>query len=337
MNTVFVTGYCLIDVDSVALNNLGKDETNSYDNATAVKKVVKNRKTYPYISGQAWRYWWRETLALEYGWNVSPTTREKSIAFTEADPVKYPDDDIFGYMRAEKKVSLTRVSPLKNSVLISVSPIKVANEWSVMARQEGDPVPYEKQVYSAIMKGMFSMDLDQLGTFSSQKRSGYLNITEEKSKNLKKDGFEEVDDLLAKNKKGEYLKRIRLAKDERIQRAKDVISSLKVISGGSKRTTNYADVTPKLIILAIQKGGNNPFSHISYDDNGVAEVSIDILKDISIERKNQFLSKIFVGKQKGFMNNLDSQISELSSEEFIKGGIVETIDKFTDEIEKYIP
>ena len=34
-----------------------------------------------------------------------------------------------------------------------------------MARQEGDSVPYGKQEYSAVMKGMFSLDLNQVGTF----------------------------------------------------------------------------------------------------------------------------------------------------------------------------
>lgn len=95
------------------------------------------------------------------------------MAFTEANPLTYADDDIFGYMRASKDderdesgevvkdkkgnakqidVSVTRVSSLKNSILTSVTPIKLINEFSTMARQEGDAVPYEKQSYSTVLK-----------------------------------------------------------------------------------------------------------------------------------------------------------------------------------------
>jgi len=341
MNTRFINGFVLLDVDAVALNNLGKDDTNTYDNATAVKKVVKNRKTYTYISGQAWRYWWRETLGLEYNWNLSPVKRDASIAFTEANPLKYEDDDIFGYMRAEKvnnkNVTLTRISPLKNSVLISVSPTNVVNEWSVMSRQQGDPVPYEKQVYSSVLKGMFSLDLDQAGTFSLQNRSGYHNLNPEIMKEAERYGCETVDDLIAKDEKGNFVKRLRLPKETRLKRVKDVIDALKVISGGAKRTTNFADVTPKFIVLCIQKGGNHPFSHIVYDDNNIPTISFEALDEIIKERKSQLLTKIYIGRQRGFMENIDAKLKSLPSDHFVVGGIGEIIDKFSENIEKYLP
>ncbi len=42
MKTGFVNGLAVMDVDGAALNNLGKDVTNTYDNAVAVKKYRKN-------------------------------------------------------------------------------------------------------------------------------------------------------------------------------------------------------------------------------------------------------------------------------------------------------
>ena len=88
-------GFLLIDVDVAALNNAGNDPLTNLDNAVATKKIKKNRRDYPYVSGQAWRYWWRETLKSDFSWEMSPIIREKKIAFTEANPFKYPDDDIF--------------------------------------------------------------------------------------------------------------------------------------------------------------------------------------------------------------------------------------------------
>lgn len=44
--------------------------------------------------------------AKKYGWNMSPITRGQEICYTAADPIHYPDDDMFGYMRAPKKVKM---------------------------------------------------------------------------------------------------------------------------------------------------------------------------------------------------------------------------------------
>ena len=92
---------------------------------------------------------------------------------TEANPIEYPDDDAFGYMRAMKKKdggTVTRISPLKNSPLVSVVGQNPTNDFGVMARHdEGDPVPYEHEFYSTILKGIFSIDLASLGIFCEVK------------------------------------------------------------------------------------------------------------------------------------------------------------------------
>ena len=95
-----VQGYVLLDVDVVALNNAGKDTMSNFDNAVKTKSIYKNGLNYVYVSGQAWRFWWREALQKNVGWTLSPVIRDKNIAFTTANPLTYPDDDIFGYMRA---------------------------------------------------------------------------------------------------------------------------------------------------------------------------------------------------------------------------------------------
>lgn len=122
-----VQGYVLLDVDVVALNNAGKDTMSNFDNAVKTKSIYKNGLNYVYVSGQAWRFWWREALQKNVGWTLSPVIRDKNIAFTTANPLTYPDDDIFGYMRAAteeyeekgkkktRNITVTRVSPLKNS------------------------------------------------------------------------------------------------------------------------------------------------------------------------------------------------------------------------------
>ncbi len=50
-------GFILMEVDVAALNNAGSDKSSNLDNAVVTKKIRKNGKEYPYVSGQAWRYW----------------------------------------------------------------------------------------------------------------------------------------------------------------------------------------------------------------------------------------------------------------------------------------
>ena len=52
-----VQGYFLVDVDVVALNNAGKNTISNFDNAVATKVIYKNGLPYPYVSGQAVRFW----------------------------------------------------------------------------------------------------------------------------------------------------------------------------------------------------------------------------------------------------------------------------------------
>src|SRR5690606_25501316 len=99
-------GFILLDVDVVALNNAGKSTSSNFDNAVGTKKIYKNGRTYTYVSGQAWRYWWRETLKNDFEWIMSPIIKvdDKNQTFTACNPAKYPDDDVFGYMKALKDI-----------------------------------------------------------------------------------------------------------------------------------------------------------------------------------------------------------------------------------------
>jgi CRISPR-associated protein Cst2 len=352
----FVQSTILIDVDGASLNNWGDDATNTQgmDNTSAVKKVFKNGRMYAVVAGQAWRYWWRESLGLN-GWSLSPITRDKKVAFTEANPLKYADDDIFGYMRASKDevkdkdgnvvkdkkgnpkkidVTVTRVSPLKNSILTSVTSIdkKVLNEFSTMARQVGDAVPYEKQSYSTVLKGMFSLDLDQIGTFTKINRSGFKNVTDITYNKVLETGTE-VNDLINPN-----IQRARLNNEIRLERAKDTIIALKSISGGAKRTTNYVSVKPDFIILAVLKGGNNIFDNIAVEDNGRATLSIEALKEAIEDNKEYLRSDIYIGKATGFMDDVSLNIlkSEIDGIEIHTGSINKIIDDFTKTLDTVI-
>lgn len=343
-----VQGYVLLDVDVVALNNAGKDTMSNFDNAVKTKSIYKNGNNYVYVSGQAWRFWWREALQKNIGWTLSPVIRDKIIAFTNADPLTYPDDDIFGYMRAateeyeekgkkkSRNITVTRVSPLKNSVLVSVASVRPVSNWSSMARQDGDSVPYARQEYSAIMKGMFSLDVDMVGTFSDYNRSGYKNISETLREKAINEGASEIADPFGTGKL------VRLPLAIRQKRIADTLLALKNISGGAMQTNNMGDVTPKFIVLASMNTGNHPFSHISTsrgDRDELAILNINGLREVLDEYKQNFIGKVFIGRRSGFFDNYDKELKELAER---YNNIIEylpvnaAIDKYTEQLKSQI-
>jgi CRISPR-associated protein Cst2 len=339
-------GLVLIDVDIAALNNAGGDTSTTLENAVVTKKIRKNGREYPYVSGQAWRYWWRESLQDNFQWKMSPVIREKKIAYTEADPFAYPDDDIFGYMRAAKKevedpktgktksenITLTRISPLKNSALMAIAYNPVVQNWSSMARHEGDAVPYGKDEYCAVMKGMFSIDMDAVGTFSMQNRSGFMNINPTMKDQALENGATLIDDPHQKGKNGKPIELVQIEKSIRENRIKETVSALKYLSGGAKRTTNYTDVSPKLIVLANFKSGNHPFSHLAKEELGKSVFSIDALQEVLQDFEGQFIGPVFIGRRAGFMDDLDEPLRTLDPEKVVYGPVNQIIDQFVNQI-----
>jgi len=360
MESLKTQGFVLIDVDVVALNNAGASNTTNFDNGVATKTITKNGKKYAYVSGQAWRYWWRDTLKKDHDWHLSPITRESKIAFTEANPLKYSDDDVFGYMKAAKDIKLkedgtpeldskgkekkedvtvTRISPLKNSVLMSVASTATVENWSSMARHEGDSVPYSKEEYSAVMKGMFSLDLAQVGTFATYNKTGFKNLTAKLQEEGLANNSKLVNDLYVKDAKGNPKQLVQMPLSDRLQRIQDTLKALKTISGGAMQTNNMADVTPKFIILATTNTGNHPFSHIAKAEglySNIATLSITAIKEVLEDYKDQIVGTVFIGKRTGFMDECNADLATLISDTVKVTTVNQAIDGYCKQLENQL-
>lgn len=328
-----IVGFILVDAPHSALNNAGTDAGERTDNIVKVKSIWKGKKLYPYVSGQALRYWWRDTLEQKFGWKMSPITRETKIAFTEANPIEYDDDDVFGYMRAAKVKenkektdgkAVTRISPLKNSPLISIIGHFPEKDYGVMARHEGNPVPYEHEFYATILKGIFSIDLDNLGVFYGVEKTGYKNMYPKLEEIAEEQGLYHEEE----NKK--WI----MPDDIRIKRAQDVIKALPYLQGGAKLTSHLTDVSPKFIVLAAIDGGNHIFMNIAKEENGEAIIDFEALKEVINDYSESLLTKVYIGRRKGFMDELNQDITKLTQEnENIESGTIkEAVDQLVDKI-----
>ncbi|MCX7884913.1 MAG: type I-B CRISPR-associated protein Cas7/Cst2/DevR [Caloramator sp.] len=301
-----INGFIMINAPHSALNNAGMDEGARTENCVVVKKIRKGRENYAYISGQSFRYWIRDSLSKEMGWELSPITRDSKIAFTNADPVKYPDDDMFGYMRAQGKSdggTVTRISPFKCSPLISVLPDRIVSDYGTMSRHEGDPVPYEHEFYSTVFKGIFSIDIDNSGRFIKQEKAGFKNITEKYIEKYKEDNNVIIDE-----------QGIKLKKDVIVKRVSDIINVLPHLYGGAKNTSHLTDVTPKVLILTVINGGNQIFMDIAENKDGEATINVKALGEVLLDYDKDILSDVYIGIREGFNDELKEELIKFTSE-----------------------
>lgn len=343
----FLNGLMLIDCTASALNNANdKIEGMERVDNTASTKVIKTKEgKYPYMSAQAFRYIWRTISGSNSHWQNSPVFRAEKISYTDANPIEYFDDDLFGYMRAEGKldspkktdiekkkdgkslVTLTRKSPLSVSTLVSISPIRaVTEDWGVMARHEGDPVPYVHEFYKTVLKGLFNLDLKMAGRFYFEDKTGFKHLDAVRMKLAEDMKLNKYND-----------KCYELSFDERKKRISILLESIKVLHGGAKQAVHYTDIVPKFMILAVNSSGNNIFSTvIGANDKGLPTINIPALEETIKVYKNNIQSKIYIGITKGFMDeqrNLLDDFAKTHPEVVVKHP-AEIIDDFINDMNK---
>lgn len=321
-----VTGLFLIDAPASALNNLGQIEGERFDNSTGVKVIRANDGLYPYVSAQSFRYWLRQTLqTANVGWQAAPIYREEKVAYTDANPIEWWDDDLFGYMRApskresakakreadasragetETKDTITRVAPFRVSTLVSIAPLRsMTSDFGVMSRHEGDPVPHEHQFYRTTLKGLFSLNLNMCGKFSYKQKTGYRNLDDVRVELARSKGLE----LL------EAEKAYRLPRDQRLQRVTALFEGLARLEGGAKQTLHYTDVAPVVTVLAVTKGGNHIFGHIiGADDKGQPELKVEALTEALRVFKDDLRSSVYVGWVRGYADDERAKVEALA-------------------------
>jgi CRISPR-associated protein Cst2 len=331
----FVTGLLLIDAPAAALNNLGAIPGERTDNTSGVK-VIRTQEglLYPYVSAQSFRYWLRTTLeAHNPDWRAAPIYREEKVAYTDANPLLWWDDDLFGYMRApsgkasakqkreadasragetETNDTITRVSPFRVSTLVSLTPARLTQDFGTMSRHEGDPVPYEHQFYRATLKGLFSLNLGACGAFSYRNKTGFRNLDDVRIKIAEEyAGIEHLPEE----------KSYRLPHAERVERIKALFEGLAYLEGGAKLAQHYTDVSPALVILAVTRGGNHIFHHaVGATKQGQPEIKTAALQEALTVFADDLLSPVYVGWVRGYLDEERAKFEEFVREYNVGAG-----------------
>jgi len=312
----FVTGLILIDAPASALNNLGAIPGEREDNTSGVKVIRTKEGSFPYVSAQSFRYWLRTTLEDRVpSWSAAPIYREEKIAYTDANPLLYWDDDLFGYMCAPSKKesakakreadtsrvgetettdTITRVAPFRASTLVSIAPVTPTNDFGTMSRQDDNAVPFEHQFYRTTLKGLTSLNLSACGTFSYRHKTGFRNLDDVRIHQAEE--LQGVEHLASE-------KSYRLPLEMRLERIRALFEGMALLEGGAKQALHYTDVSPVLTIFAVTKGGNHIFNYvIGANRQGLPEFNRAAFHEILTVNADQIISPIYIGWARGYLD-----------------------------------
>ncbi|QSI46792.1 type I-B CRISPR-associated protein Cas7/Cst2/DevR [Thermobispora bispora] len=312
----YLAGKIVLAVHAGAPNN-GKGDGST---TTPVKKARVRGKTYPYVSAQAFRRWLRDTMTA-MGAVASPTERvgkaqgKAQKATTEANPIKYADDDLFGYMKATAKAADTattlRDSPFMVGTFMAVEPAPPTPDFGVMSRGIDEPVLHSHEFYTADLAAPFLLDLPRVGTFTlpGPNGAGRANYLDEKTTLALAEAVQAG--AVATTFRGS--RAIRLPLEIRRERVALLLDALAALTGGAKKALHYGDRTPALVAVVAMSGGVNPLGFVidGAEDGSGLQVRADVLRQELAAWDGEWQPPVRFGWRPGFRNSV--------REEFEKG------------------
>jgi CRISPR-associated protein Cst2 len=302
----YLAGKIVLAVTAGAPNN-GRGEATT----GRVKKATVRGQPYPYVSAQAFRRWLRDTMT-GLGAEPSPATRvgkadgKAQKVTTEADPARYADDDLFGYMKATAKAgngaTTLRDSPFMVGTFLAVEPARPTEDFGVMSRGIGDPVLHSHEFYTADLAAPFLLDLPRIGTFTlpgpGGRGGGKPNYLDEKSALAVADAAAAGASVVGF--RGQSA--IQLPLPPRRHRAAILLEAMADLAGGAKNAMHYGDRTPALVAVVPMAGGVNPLGFVidGAEDGSGLEVRAGVLRQELAAWQGQWEPPVRFGWRPGF-------------------------------------
>ena len=252
----------LTTVSFASLNGSDKEA----ENISSIKKLSRGTEQYPYGSSQWVRRALRDQLA-NLGWELSEGVTAKiakGAATTQQKPGNFIDDDLFGFMGAEKgEVATTRTSPVRVSPLVAVNKYEGdldfgTNYMGVAAG--GNPNIFETEIHSGVYRGTILIEVDRVGCG---------------------DGF------------GEELK-----PEEKAKRVNALLSAFKSLWSSGRQTRFLADISPKFVAAAILSVKNPIFLETVVPvDKGV---NVSLLTETLADFADEIKASVFGARRELF-------------------------------------
>lgn len=328
-----IAGTFLIQAEGAFLNGAGLAPGEG-QNFTVPKTFNDFRDRVPYVSAQAWKRWLRNTFqeenpdepAAELVAIMESKKGTTSKIGTKMDPIEYAEDDIFGYMRAEKgqgrfaneeeedqealdeaehekpprakrkekTLAVMRPAPFAASILTSLrkSGWEGIDEGFVHLK-EGTPLPYKTRFYNTQLQGVFGLNYSRLGVFRNEGDRIELDrslVDQHSQKGIlrKPDSNREIYEIIENPRK---------------DRAARILRALAVLRGGAKLAAFAVDVSPKVIILAGLTCGNLIFNDLFEDTKEGPRLKLDTLQQVLDDYAARIVTPVFIGTRTGYLNS----------------------------------
>ena len=246
------------------------------DNISSIKKIRMNDGfEYPYKSSQAIRRDLREQLAV-LGWQLSEAAlakQAKGAAATLGDPTQYIDDDLFGFMIADK-VTKKRTGPVRVSPLISLEPYRGELDFATNymgVKDGGNPNIFETEIHSGFYRGTILIELDRIGVADAETYKLDLDAEEKK------------------------------------RRVVSLIDAIQNLWGIGRQSRFLADISPKFVAAALMKVKNPIFMEcVRMEEKNEKADQIGLIDISLIENTCRdfqgMITQWILGERKGFFS-----------------------------------
>jgi CRISPR-associated protein Cst2 len=316
-----IAGDILCDATATFLNGAGL--ATGEDQNTVLPKLFKEtingrKEDVPYVSAQSWRRWLRDTSNEENNWTPSElqaidfnTKGSTAKISTELNPIDYPEDDLFGYMKSgsKGKESIQRTSPFKTSILRGIRNMRaLSTDDAFVFPKNGSPLPYSTKFYSTHLEGFFNLEYYRLGMYvnTSSRQELSSELIEKYTSDLSVD-------TIQKN-----IIRYTLKDAEQIRktRAAGLLRGLAYLRGGAKMAAFGADVSPKVIVFAGLSSANPCFNNLFIGKGEKPELNIALIEEIAQDYADKLATPIHIGIRSGYLGNED-QVKALVEKGFV--------------------
>jgi len=256
--------------------NAGEGEANFID----IKKYKKSGIEYPYVSGQAMRYYIKEAIRrnLDNEYMCVPNDKGETCGNIK----ECIGCDLFGFMTTIKKGeilpgyseghpggAITRVSPVKVSPAMGLLPFEDNAVVDFLTRRHRMT---EGEMSGDIVNVEIGINLYKCGIAIDVVRIGGEEVINEEKRTVKIEYY--------------------LNEDERKKRISKVLEAVRYLSDYSKQARLLTDFTPDLILIAFQ----NVYSHRLQKALSVSNGAVDLERlETVINDIKEYSPKIIAG------------------------------------------
>lgn len=291
-----IKGISMVWLSRTGLTNLNSGEGGS--NLVDIKKYRWLGQDYPYVSGQAMRYYLREAIRRQLGPNEACLADDKGETCGQVKTCV--TCDLFGFMSTLPDVgAVTRVSPLKVSPAMGLLPLKDNAVVDFLTRRhrlqaegemKGDIVNVE--LSTNVYQAGLSLDLIRLGAEEKPVSIGEIAGGKKDKKEIF--GFQ-IEPLVSPQEKD---RRLRL-----------LIEAVMSFSDYSKQARLLTDFTPDVLLVAAQpKYSHRLQKALLLEADGSPEMGVglnvqrltEVLEEVTSEG-----ARVFGGMISGVLSNQD--------------------------------